>query len=237
MPNIYKMLFYQKKKRNEWYVAAGDCTGHGVPGALLTMLGTAFLNEITAAEEDIQPGNLLDKLRERFVKELKEKKTDRGEFRMRDGMDISLVRLNLETWEASWAGAHNPLYIIRENDREEVNTGYKRHMERNGYDLYELSAHHQHIGYVQEPESFPTYQLQLKKHDSFYMFSDGYPDQFGGPRGKKFKKKRFKRTLIDIQNKDMKEQKEALDNIIEDWMGQNDEEQIDDICVIGGQIS
>ncbi len=230
-------FYWSVLKGEEWYVAVADCTGHGVPGALLTMLGTAFLNEITADEEDVEPGPLLDRLRKRFVQELKKKNIENEDFQMRDGMDISLLRVNLDTLEARWSGANNPLYLIRSDDNGNINVNYKRHMKRNGYNLYELSAHHQHIGYVQAPESFPTYQLQLKKHDSLYMFSDGFPDQFGGPRGKKFKRKRFKRTLIDIQDKDMEGQKEALDNIIEDWMAQHEEEQIDDICVLGGHIT
>jgi serine phosphatase RsbU (regulator of sigma subunit) len=202
------------------------------------MLGTAFLNEITAANEGIEPGPLLDQLRERFVKELKEEQEMKeGEMRLRDGMDISLVRVNLKTNEAQWAGAKNPLYLIRKNGNGAIDTDYKRHMERNGYDLYELGAYHQPIGYVEEPESFPTHRFQLKENDSLYMFSDGYPDQFGGPKGKKFKKKRFKRTLLDLQDKNMNEQKGQLGQTIEDWMAQNDEEQIDDICVLGIRIA
>jgi hypothetical protein len=197
------------------------------------MLGTAFLNEITASEQNIQPGPLLVQLRERFVKELKGKQ---NEYRMRDGMDISLLRLNLKTKKAQWAGANNPLYLIRKDGEEEVNTKYKRHMERKGYHLFELPPHYQHIGYVQGPERFPTYQVQLIENDSLYMFSDGYPDQFGGPKGKKFMKKRFKRLLVEVQDKAMESQKEKLEQTIENWMVQNDEEQIDDISVFGIKI-
>ncbi len=229
-------FYWSVLKGDEWYVAVADCTGHGVPGALLTMLGTAFLNEITAAEKNIEPGLLLKHLRERFVKELQKEQPQKDDFRLRDGMDISLLRVNLGTLTAQWSGANNPLYIIRKPPHKEIDAKYKRHTEYNGYDLYELPPHHQHIGYVKQPEPFPTYKVQLKKDDALYLFSDGYPDQFGGPKGKKFMYTRFKRKLMEITEQTMEIQKNQLDKTIENWMAQNNEEQIDDICVLGINI-
>ncbi len=230
-------FYWGVKKEGHWYIAAADCTGHGVPGGFLTMLGTAFLNEITSRPEQVAPATILNELRERFIKELgeEEKEADTG-MRMRDGMDISLLRLNLKTNEAQWAGANNPLYVIRHKNKASIDKKEIKTLQKKDEQLYDIPPDKQPISYTQDPQPFTNHKLKLQKDDSLYMFSDGYPDQFGGPRGKKFKKKRFKRTLLDLQAKNMKEQKEQLDKTIKEWMAQNDEEQIDDICVLGLKI-
>jgi tetratricopeptide (TPR) repeat protein len=241
------------KKNDEWYVAVADCTGHGVPGGFLTMLGTAFLNEITSRPGQVKPAEVLNELRKRFIKELgeAEKESDTG-MRMRDGMDISLLRLNLKTHNAQWAGANNPLYVVSGSEFRVSGTKWdvfnakdnnpkhqiqnKKHETRNTK-LYELPPDKQPISYTEAPQPFTNHEFKLQKNDSLYLFSDGFPDQFGGPKGKKFKKKRFKSTLLNLQDKKMDEQKERLDQNIEDWMAQNDEEQIDDICILGVKIA
>ncbi len=202
------------------------------------MLGSAFLNEITTLSGQIAPAEILNQLRDRFIKELGEGGTQRGDkFRMRDGMDISLLRLNLKSNKAQWAGAKNPLYIVRNKNKPNVKGQKIKKVDSKDYKLFELSPNKQPISYVQDPEPFTNREIKLQKNDSLYLFSDGYPDQFGGPKGKKFMYKRFKHTLIDLQGKEMTAQKQYLEDIIEEWMAQNDEEQIDDICVLGIKVS
>jgi tetratricopeptide (TPR) repeat protein len=240
------------KKENYWYVAVADCTGHGVPGGFLTMLGSAFLNEITSKPGQIQPAEILNQLRQRFIKELGEGEVPKqGGMRMRDGMDISLLRLNLKTKEAQWAGANNSLYVVSgsefgvsgskwkvfnaKDNNPKLQTQNKKHETRNTK-LYELPPDKQPISYMQGPKPFTNHEIELQEGDTLYLFSDGYPDQFGGPIGKKFMYRRFKEVLCKIHDKEMDQQKQHLDRTIEDWMAQNDEEQIDDICILGVKI-
>lgn len=203
-------FYWALEKENNWYVAAADCTGHGVPGAFLTMLGTSFLNEINATEELLTPAEILNRLRARIIKELSQTGKDGGS---KDGMDISLVRLNLQTKEMRWAGANNSLYLIRNNE------------------LNETKADKQPIGYADNLKPFTDHLFQLQKGDSAIIFSDGYSDQFGGPKRRKFMSKQLKETLISISSLEMKEQKEKLNKTFEDWKGEG--EQIDDVTVIG----
>ncbi len=224
------------KKGKEWYIAVADCTGHGVPGAFLTMLGTAYLNEITSKPGQITPAEILDQLRDRFIKELGENTAENGSWRLRDGMDISLLRVNLSTYKAQWAGANNPLYVIRSNERTALDISCKRQVTHEGNRLFELGPDKQPIGYTANPAPFTNNTFQLLPQDRLYQFSDGFPDQFGGPKGKKFMYKRFKRLLMDLYSTAMPEQKSQLNETIENWMAQNEEEQIDDICVMGVKI-
>lgn len=193
-----------------WYVAAVDCTGHGVPGAFLTMLGTAYLNEICSTNKDISPSDILDKLREKVIHELNQdgKKTD-----TKDGMDMSLVKINLKSKSIEWAGANNPLYYFKAGE------------------LNVIKPDKQPIGYIENIEPFTNHQLTLNSGDSLYLFTDGYADQFGGPKGKKFKYSQLKEKLSDIQTESTKMQKHLLENIFNEWKGNL--EQIDDVCIIG----
>lgn len=206
------------------YLAVADCTGHGVPGAFLTMLGTSFLNEINATEELLTPAEILNQLRGRIIKELNQGGKI-GE--SKDGMDISLIRLELGTADSDktllnphaqsltniqWAGANNPLYHISNNA------------------LFETKADKQPIGYADNLNPFTNHCFQIKKGDSLIIFSDGYADQFGGPRGKKFMYKQLKEIFLSHSIYEMKEQKEKLNVIFEEWKG--DLEQVDDVCLI-----
>jgi hypothetical protein len=135
-----------------------------------------------------------------------------------------------------YAGANNSLYLIKKKQLPEA-TGYTRSVEKNGHILHELPPDPQPIGKQAEKEPFTDKTVQIQQGDTFYIFSDGYPDQFGGPRGKKFMYKQFRQLLLNIQHKPMNGQKEILNQTIVDWMAQNDEEQIDDICVLGVRIA
>ena len=200
--------FYWALEKAEYlYVTAADCTGHGVPGAFLTMLGISYLNEINACEEVLTPANILYQLRDKIVKELSRHGTTK------DGMDISLMRLNLKTNEAMWAGAFNPLWYIESGM------------------LKEIKANKQPIGYVEDPQPFTNHTLNLKANDTVYLFTDGFADQFGGAKGKKYKYKQLEENLLANSNKPLEEQKQLLLNSFNNWKGNL--EQVDDVTIIG----
>ncbi|HLP11148.1 MAG TPA: SpoIIE family protein phosphatase [Flavobacteriales bacterium] len=210
-------FYWASEKQEHLYLAAADCTGHGVPGAFLTMLGVAFLNEINASTELLTPAQILDKLRARFIQELSQTGAT-GE--NKDGMDISMMRLNLKTKELQWAGANNPLWIIKKSTT--------------GNEFVEIKADKQPIGYHSNPKPFTNHKIELEKDDAFYLFTDGYADQFGGPQGKKFKYSQFKEKLNEIYGLDLEKQREMLDHEFENWKGEY--EQLDDVCVIGVRV-
>jgi serine phosphatase RsbU (regulator of sigma subunit) len=207
-------FYWIKQIRKEVIFTAADCTGHGVPGAFMSMLGMSFLNEIVQDNKKLQPNQILNELREQVKTALKQ---ESEETKSKDGMDMALVKLNTDTLNLEFAGAYNPLYIIR-----------------NGK-LIVYKADRMPIGaQVKEENTFTNQKIKLQQGDILYMFSDGYPDQFGGPNNKKFTKKRFKELLIEISNKSLHEQKRLLDQKHKDWMGQNT--QLDDILIIGVKI-
>ena len=189
---------------------AADCTGHGVPGAFMSMLGISFLNQIVSTSEELEPNIILDKLRSQIIKSLNQT----GVFgESKDGMDMVMVAVNKETKEIKFAGANNPLYLIRENE------------------LIETKGDKMPIAHYIKMDPFVGHTIKYKKNDAIYFFSDGFVDQFGGPKGKKFMTKRFKRLLVDNQNLSMDAQGEFLNKTIEEWKGAF--EQVDDIIVIG----
>ncbi len=203
-------FYWTFSNKNYWYIAAADCTGHGVPGAMLTMLGTAYLNEICSIGNELSPAEILDALKDKITTELSQTGLQ-GE--TKDGMDISIIRIDLKTNEAIWAGANNPLYHIKNNV------------------LTEIKGDKQPVGYSDNVFPFTNHQIQLEKGNSIYLFSDGYADQFGGPKGKKLKYSNFKKLLQQKNNESPQNQKASLKKIFHDWKG--DLEQLDDVCVIG----
>lgn len=223
-------FYWTFEKQNYLYLAVADCTGHGVPGAFLTMLGTAFLNEITAREDILSPAEILDELRAKIIKELNQTGAE-GE--NKDGMDISLIRLDIKTKELEWAGANNPLWLVKNNLEKEAST-LQLNISIDDKHLYEIKSDKQPISYYPDSKPFTNHKVKLEKEDSIYLFTDGYADQFGGPKGKKFKYRPFKNLLISLSNKSMAEQKETLEKNFIQWKG--DLEQIDDVCVIGLKI-
>lgn len=206
-------FYWTWRKDDYWYVAVGDCTGHGVPGALLTMLGTAYLNEICAIDKVLSPAEILDQLKAKVTLELGQTGLKGSS---KDGMDMSLIRMNLVTKEVIWAGANNPVYYIA-NDQ-----------------LNEIKADKQPIGYSDQIKSFTDHQLQITPGDSIYLFSDGFADQFGGPNGKKYKYSRLKELLFNSDRDEPTKQKSKLLAEFDAWKG--DYEQLDDVCIIGVRI-
>lgn len=223
-------FYWSMEKQGHWYLAAVDCTGHGVPGALMSMLGMTFLNEINATDKLHTPGEILDHLRDKVVKELGQSGEEGGS---KDGMDISLLRLDLSHRQVMWAGANNPLYVVQSLEHRAA--GDKDIIDHaSGIVLYEIAPDKQPVGFHPNHKSFTDHTLQLYPGDTLYMFTDGYADQFGGEKGKKFKYSRLKALLLSMQQEPIENQKNILATTFRNWQGSF--EQIDDVCVIGVRV-
>ena len=208
-------FYWVHEHQETLYMAVADCTGHGVPGALMSMLGISLLNDIVNDNPNISPSNLLDQLRTRVIKELSQ---DEHNSESRDGMDISLIKLNIKTREVEWSGANNPLWILRNGAAE----------------IEEIKPNKQPISHYVKMDSFTNHSVNLRKGDLLYLFSDGYADQFGGLKGKKLKYPVFKKLMIKNCNEKMDIQKLLLSKYIENWS--RDFTQVDDICVFGIRV-
>ena len=194
-------------------VAVADCTGHGVPGAFMSMLGISFLNEIVSKLKIAKANLVLNELRNLIKTTLSQTGDDNES---KDGMDIALCVIDTETNSLQYAGAYNPLYIIRNKE------------------LIEIKASRNPIGIYLKEKPFENNELQLQKKDMLYMFSDGFVDQFGGEKSTKFKSKKFKDLLLSISDKQLIKQKQILNNAFEEWRGNI--EQVDDVLVMGIRI-
>ena len=225
--------FYWIKELNKsLIVVAADCTGHGVPGAFMSMLGITLLDEQLGKARLDAPGEILDNLRSK-VKEMLAQKGQAEE--QKDGMDMAVVIIDKERKELQFAGAHNPLYLIRNSSMVSASDpGSDAAMVSNSAHLFEYKGDKQPIGVYWEETKFTNHRIKLMEHDTLYVFTDGFIDQFGGVDRKKFKTKRFKELLLSIQNQSMDKQRQLLENTFESWRG--DIEQIDDLCVIGVRI-
>ncbi|MGZ4055849.1 MAG: tetratricopeptide repeat protein [Bacteroidia bacterium] len=206
-------FYWFSEKNGKRLISAVDCTGHGVPGAFMSMIGNAFLNEIVNEKGITEPGIILSELRTIVIKALKQTGAG-GE--QRDGMDISLLSFSADN-TVEWAGANNPLWLIRKGE------------------LIEYKPDKRPIGFFKgQGLPFTNHKIQLEKGDSLYIFTDGYADQFGGPKGKKFKYTQLKEVLLSIQNLPMLKQEEFLMQKFKSWQGNLD--QIDDVCIIGVRV-
>ena len=197
-----------------FYVTA-DCTGHGVPGGFMTMLGLTFLEQIIAVLEVQDPAEVLNMMRDKIIHALNP--TDKTE--NKDGMDIAVCRLHKATLELNYAGANNNIYVVKQSSIE------------NTAELIEIKANRQPCGYHTLNKPFSANTITLQKGDCVYSFTDGYADQFGGPKGKKFRYKQFENMLLKNAHLSFQEQKSILNSTIDDWRGSH--EQVDDILVIG----
>ena len=222
--------FYWVQEINQKVIfAAADCTGHGVPGALMSMLGIAFLNDIVKSNKLIKPSEILDELRNMIKTSLHQ--TDKGNV-AKDGMDIALCVYDTETKILQFSGAHNPVYIIRNNSQPEIEglSRFKKLTYRNDT-LTQINADSQPIGIHLREYPFTNHEIQLLKDDRLYVFSDGFFDQVGGLDGKKYMSKHFKTLLLKNHKAPLSEQKEALKKTFDEWKGSKD--QVDDVLVIG----
>jgi serine phosphatase RsbU (regulator of sigma subunit) len=229
-------FYWMTKKDERLYIVAADCTGHGVPGAFMSLLGMSFLDEII--DKELAPGAdlILNELRLHVTESLKQ---IGGDDEAKDGMDLALLVIDFNTQTIEFSGAYNPCFRVRKLTKEEI-SGYNNDsiempdgsMSNGKYLLETIYADKMPIGISSRmTEKFILHKWPLEKGIAYYLFSDGYIDQFGGPKGRKFMKKNFKRFILDIQDYSMIEQKELLDNNLLEWMGHTP--QIDDILIMG----
>ncbi len=203
-------FYWITSRAEKEFFAAVDCTGHGVPGAFMSFIGYTSLNKIVIENRIHEPAEVLNRLNEEVATALHQK----GEEAVADGMDLALVAYTPATRELQYAGAFNPLILVRNGE------------------LLEIKANRFSIGRTTgQVMKFTNHKLKIKKGDSVYLYSDGYSDQFGGDEGKKFKSANLKKLIMDIQDKNMEEQKTILENTFEKWRGNY--EQIDDILIVG----
>ncbi len=226
--------FYWLKESNGYITyAAADCTGHGVPGAFMSMLGISFLNDIVGSKQIDSAGEILNQLRAK-VKQLLKQEDMKG--KQKDGMDIALCVVDKQKRELQFSGAYNPLYIIRKNaniDELKKANGY-RLLQKNDHTLIEVKADKQPIAVHIKETEFTTHHIKLQENDTLYSFSDGFIDQTRGGEDRKYMSKNFKELLLNISEKPLEEQKEILDETIESW--KNGSEQLDDILVVGIRV-
>ena len=203
-------FYWVAAKDNIQVIIAADCTGHGVPGAFMSMLGVTLLNEIVNEKNIIMPDQIIENLRQGVIKSLKQVV---DEDTVKDGMDIAVVTVDFAQNILWYAGGNNPLYLVRGGEL----TNYRP-------DKMPVAIH-----YKMQP--FTLNRIEIQKGDSFYIFSDGYCDQFGGPNEKKFMSAKLRDTLLQISGQPMLEQGKILDKAFEDWRGENP--QVDDVTLIG----
>ena len=202
---------YQLKEKNKLLVAAADCTGHGVPGALVSIVCLNALNRCVEEFKLSEPANILDKTTEIIQQSFRLEEND-----VKDGMDIGLALLDLEKNEGIFSGANNPLWLIS-----------------NGT-LNEIKGDSQPVGKQHKPKPFTQHAFKFKKDDLLILFTDGYADQFGGPNGKKLKSKVFKEQITQFSTAKTSDIKQAIENVFVKWKGSH--EQVDDVLVVGIKI-
>jgi serine phosphatase RsbU (regulator of sigma subunit) len=211
-------------------LAAADCTGHGVPGALVSVVCSNAMNRAVKEFKLFQPNLILDKVRDLVIETF-----EKSESEVKDGMDISLASLKtalckdtgIPITQLNWSGANNPIWIIRKGTNE----------------IEEIKPDKQPIGKYENPRPFTSHTIDLYKGDTFFIFTDGFPDQFGGPKGKKFMYKAFKDLLLEVNHLSMNEQLDRIKATFHKWKhwpSENNEileyEQIDDVCIIGVRV-
>ena len=190
------------------YIAVADCTGHGVPGAMMSLICNNALLRALYDDGSETTGELLNNTRVHVIENL-----SKGKFNISDGMDISLCCVDFLEYSIEWSGANNPIWIIRDGE------------------FIELKPNKCSIGTDINHVQFETHSLNLSENDILYMFSDGYKDQFGGAENKKFLNKRFRQMILEISKEPMNKQSAMVEANLKSWMGNNP--QVDDICVMG----
>lgn len=203
-------FYWLAEDDEEVYLAVADCTGHGVPGAFMSLLGISFLNEIFSSSKKMSPSILLGDLRDKIISYLHQTGETGGN---KDGMDMGLVSVDFKTLKVKYSGAYNSLYVVRNGE------------------LIEHKADRMPVSYYLKLQDYSEIEFQGERGDVLYMFSDGFADQFGGPNGKKFKYKTFKQMLVECAQLPVDAQNSYLDKRFNDW--KLDYEQIDDVVVVG----
>jgi serine phosphatase RsbU (regulator of sigma subunit) len=207
-------FYWAHEINNKFYICTADCTGHGVPGAFMSMLNISYLNESIIEKNISKPDKVLNHIRNEIIHSLN---PEGSEEESKDGMDCILACFDFSTYTLEYAAANNSFYVIR--DKEIIN----------------CPADKMPVGKSpRDHEPFTLHTVPLKKGDTVYMLTDGLPDQFGGPKGKKFKYKQLEDILLENNQKSLQEQKEILNARFEDWKGNL--EQVDDVCLIGVRV-
>ncbi len=217
-------FYWFEKKKDLLFIAASDCTGHGVPGAMVSVVCSNALNRAVNEFNLVSPSKILDKTRDIVIETFAKSGED-----VKDGMDISLCCIDKSSKTIIFSGANNPLWICRKSENVQHKEGSE--IEQNGYTLLEYKGDKQPVGLYSAASEFKEVTVEYFEQDTFYLFTDGYADQFGGDEGKKLKYKTFKKMLLSQQGSDLSRQSQYFDEFINKWMGPL--EQIDDICVIG----
>lgn len=208
-------FYYIADTPEETIFAAVDCQGHGIPGAFLAMIGVSILNDVVKAKGITEPGKILDNLHQTVRTTLRQTSTNN-----RDSMDLALITINKYNNKVLFAGAKNPLIYVTNNE------------------IHEIKGDRKAIGgkSVSEQSPFTTHEVIIEKTTMFYIFSDGYMDQFGGPKKRKFLRSRLKKSLLNMHSQPLRQQKKVLDQDLEHWMEEGNEAQINDILVMGVKL-
>ena len=204
-------FYWMEREDDKIFFTAADCTGHGVPGAMLSVMCSNALSKSVKELRIYEPAKILDK-----VVEILEERFEKSEEDIWDGMDLALCCLNLQAKKLEFSGANNQLYLIRNGE------------------LNETKGDRQPVGKHDNRKPFTNHTIEIQTGDSIYVSTDGYADQFGGTRDKKFTYRRFRKLMVSISEENMSEQMEVMDSTIEEWKGKT--EQIDDICIIGVRV-
>lgn len=222
-------FFWMEKRGNTSLFAAVDCTGHGVPGAFVSIVGHGGLSRAVREYNLTETDSILCRLNlivsETFQKSINEE--------IKDGMDIALCALDTDSMMLQYSGAKNPLYLVRRHASALLVNGEPLEplMSNENAGLFEIKADRIGIEPREEMPEFSRHEIRLEKNDHIYIFSDGLPDQFGGPKNKKFTYRRFREQLLSLSHLELAEQESSLKKSLDDWKGNN--EQVDDILVMG----
>lgn len=203
-------FYWIEEVQNKIMIAVADCTGHGIPGAMMSMMGSTALTEVVVNRKVTAPDEILTQLDQVIQIGLQQDKTN-----LKDGMDIGFCLLDYENQVIDYAGAHHPLYYIDEGEMK-IYKGVHKSIGGNYFDM-----------------DFKNHRLPIKKGASIFMLSDGFQDQFGGPDGRKFMKSRLKKLLLEIHQMPLAEQKNKMEEALNEWIAMNDTPQTDDILVLG----
>lgn len=206
-------FYWMDNFNDKIFYAACDCTGHGVPGAMVSVMCSNYLKRVVREMHLSDPGRILDEVTKLVIENFEKSQNE-----VKDGMDMSLCVFDTDFKTVQWAGANNPLWILRSESAE----------------IEEVKANKQPVGKYLDPKPFTSHNINLNKGDLLYMFSDGYADQFGGDAGKKFKSANFKKLILANRNESIDNQREVIKKAFIDWRAQI--EQVDDVCVIGIRI-
>ncbi len=233
-------FYWLEDTGNKILFAAADCTGHGVPGAMVSVVCNNALNRSVREFSLLNPAKVLDKTRELVIEQF-----EKSESEVKDGMDISICAFEKgnEISKLEWAGANNPIWIVRKisqgnlkaiNLNENELQEFEPNKTEGDYNLFEIKADKQPIGKYTKPYPFTSWSIEMKKEDALYVFTDGYADQFGGDKGKKFLGANFKKLFLKIQEAPIQNHKKMIDDVFEEYV--QGHEQIDDVCVIGVRV-